>query len=64
MKEMEQIRKDIAQQHMEEDEERMHESPENWWHHKQGKKGLQRLHERLGMLTRKADQGLLATRNS
>ena len=63
MKEMEQIRKDIAQQHMEEDEDRMHESQEHWWHHKQVKEGLQRLHERLGMLTQEADQGLLDTRN-
>ena len=56
---MEGIRKEIAQQHMEEDEERMHESPECWWYHKQVKENMHRLHERLGMLVQEADQGLM-----
>jgi hypothetical protein len=59
IKEMEGIRKEIAQQHMEEDEERMHESPERWWYHKQVKENMHRLHERLEMLVQEADQGLM-----
>ena len=57
--EMEGIRKDIAQQHMEEDEEQMHENPKCWWYHKQVKEALYKLHERLGMLVQEADQGLM-----
>jgi hypothetical protein len=52
--EMEGIQKDIAQQHMEEDQEQMHENPKCWWYHKQVKETLHKLHERLGMLVQEA----------
>ena len=60
IKEMEVIRKEIAQRNLEEDEELMHESPEHWWYHKQVKEGMYCLHERLVVLVQEEDQGITA----
>jgi hypothetical protein len=57
------IKKKIAQEHMEKNKWRMHQSPEHWWKHTQHKESMQRLHDRLGMLIQEAEHELLDETN-